>query len=176
MRCADAVTAVERDEARDAALEGLERALAQLRHDRFGLYGAPLRERLVDALPVPLTVRQYRLLRSVEEAGPGLRMAALADVMLTDAARATRMVDELQDRGLLFRAVDPADGRRRLVTLTAAGHEVLVAAQRLRGAFVAEVVAGWPAEDLAALGALLERFNDGVRRRPVQVGNGRGDG
>jgi DNA-binding MarR family transcriptional regulator len=64
--------------------------------------------------------RVKALLRLTE--GP-LSLTELADACQVDAPYATLIVDSLEQRGLVERRPDPADRRRRLVALTAAGEE-----------------------------------------------------
>jgi DNA-binding MarR family transcriptional regulator len=52
-----------------------------------------------------------------------LPMRDLAAVLLSDAAYITLIVDDLEERGLVLRAVNPADRRSKLVTLTPAGRD-----------------------------------------------------
>ncbi len=60
-------------------------------------------------------------------AGP-LSLSELAEAVNVDAPYATLIVDTLEQRGLVERSHDPADRRRKLVALTAAGE---AAAQRV---------------------------------------------
>jgi DNA-binding MarR family transcriptional regulator len=80
-------------------------------------------------------------LASVAKRGP-LRLAELAAIEAVSAPGATRIVAELETRGLVSRGVDPADGRAVLVTLTTAGAEAILRARAAR----ADVIAGLLAE------------------------------
>ena len=76
-------------------------------------------------LGVDLTMEQWVLLWRIYERGPcGQR--ALTDPLFDDRANITRMVERLETSGWVQRAVDPADGRRKLVSLTKAGHDRFV--------------------------------------------------
>jgi DNA-binding MarR family transcriptional regulator len=78
---------------------------------------------------------QSKVLRALGESGP-LGQHQLARLIDMDPRNAVPLVDSLAERGLLAREIDPADRRRRVLTLTARG-------QRL-------------ATDLASIGAELE--------------------
>jgi DNA-binding MarR family transcriptional regulator len=82
-------------------------------------------------------------------AGPG----ALADVLGVTKQAAARTVARLDELGYVERAVDPADARRQVVTLTAAGHDCLVRSERILG----ELRDGWVAEVGGRRVAGLER-------------------
>jgi len=56
--------------------------------------------------------------------GP-MSLSGLAEAVGVDAPYATLIVDSLEERGLVERQPDPADRRRKLVTLTQAGNEAI---------------------------------------------------
>ena len=51
----------------------------------------------------------------------GLRMQDLALRTVVSRTRVSRIVSELEERGLVDRAIDPSDGRASVVTITGAG-------------------------------------------------------
>jgi DNA-binding MarR family transcriptional regulator len=55
-------------------------------------------------------------------------LAAMRTRMVMHPATLGQLLDRLAERGLIIVSADPADRRRRLVALTAAGRELLVAA------------------------------------------------
>lgn len=99
---------------------------------------------------------QASLLRHLDE--PRL-MHELADAMGCDAGNVTGLVDRLEDRSLVERVPDPADRRRRVVTLTAAGRD---RRDRLRDALFTDPpgVQGLSADDRVQLRRLLHRLLD----------------
>jgi DNA-binding MarR family transcriptional regulator len=60
---------------------------------------------------------------------PVRTQAALADAIHADRSRIIRVLDDLQERGLIHRRPDPADRRVRLLALTAHGRQLRTAAQ-----------------------------------------------
>lgn len=62
----------------------------------------------------------YRLLAALEEFGPASQ-AALGRGTGIDRSDVTAALVELEERGLVQRAVNPADRRRNVVSITAAG-------------------------------------------------------
>jgi DNA-binding MarR family transcriptional regulator len=73
-----------------------------------------------------LTTSQADLLAPLLECEPvGLGLRALARLAGIAAPTATRMVDGLQERGLVTRRRDPDDGRAVLIALTAEGADAL---------------------------------------------------
>jgi DNA-binding MarR family transcriptional regulator len=71
----------------------------------------------------------------------------------------TRVVCQLEERGLVTRAADPTDGRSALITITPAGRALLATARTRKDAFLSERLDALPAADRATLeraAALLE--------------------
>jgi len=84
--------------------------------------------RFDDALrPFGLTNGQFSLLMSLNRPEPA-RMGGLAELLAVDRTTLTAALKPLQRRGLVEVARDPADARSRLLTLTAAGLDLLARA------------------------------------------------
>jgi len=88
--------------------------------------------------------------------GP-LPMRDLGAALTTDASYTTVMVDDLEERGLVVREVNPADRRSRLVRVTDAGREVAHTADSIQSAPPAALSA-LTDEELATLERLLRRL------------------
>ena len=74
-----------------------------------------------------LTANEYKTLMHLSEAQDHqLRMADLANATALSASRMTRLVDDLQARGLVSRRTSESDGRGNVALLTTAGLEKLV--------------------------------------------------
>ncbi|WP_436519622.1 MarR family winged helix-turn-helix transcriptional regulator [Actinoplanes sp. HUAS TT8] len=78
----------------------------------------------------------------------------MAAELVCDPPYATVIAGDLEARGLVRREPNPADGRSRLVTLTAAGHEAARRADQILGTPPPELLA-LPEEDLATLARIL---------------------
>jgi MarR family transcriptional regulator, temperature-dependent positive regulator of motility len=66
---------------------------------------------------------QFKVLQALSESGP-LGQHQLAELITIDPRNAVPLIDTLAERGLLAREVDPADRRRRVLTLTPAGQRL----------------------------------------------------
>ncbi|MGC4940654.1 MarR family winged helix-turn-helix transcriptional regulator [Kribbella sp. DT2] len=75
-----------------------------------------------------LTMWEYVVLVSIADE-PGLSQNELARKSRRDPTRLIRHLDELAERGLIVRDVDPADRRRRVVSLTDSGSALVRATQ-----------------------------------------------
>lgn len=89
--------------------------------------------------------------------GP-MSLSGLAEAVGVDAPYATLIVDSLEERGLVERQPDPADRRRKLVTLTAAGTKAIEKLVRIER----EPPPGFARLSAAELGTL-----EGLLRRVV---------
>ena len=102
-------------------------------------------------------------LASVVQHGP-LRPGDLSRLEVVTKPTMTRILTELEQRGLIAREADPRDGRAFMVSATDAGVAAVDAARNERTGIVAGLIAGLsPAEVDAIAGALeaLERIAKG---------------
>jgi DNA-binding MarR family transcriptional regulator len=77
----------------------------------------------------PLSANEYTTLMCLSEApGRELRMADLANAAALSASRMTRLVEDLQSRGLVTKRASADDGRGNIAKLTPAGFAKLKAA------------------------------------------------
>jgi DNA-binding MarR family transcriptional regulator len=92
--------------------------------------GQPTKQRLRDALDLGRGSGRVKSLIWLTE-GP-LSLSGLAEAIGVDAPYATLIVDSLEERGLVGRKPDPADRRRKLVTLTPAGRDAVAEVLRIQ--------------------------------------------
>ena len=100
---------------------------------------------------------RFRMLDALA-AEPGLGVTEIAQAIGVDQPRASRLVNESVDRGLIRRTPDPRDGRRSVVELSASGRAVLDAAHSNRRAAVADALAGFTPAEVETFAGLLWRF------------------
>ena len=104
---------------------------------------------------------------SLREWADGSSVDVLAEAMRVSHSRAVRVVDRLEAAGLARRESDPSDGRRALVWLERAGHELAERALDARSRVLLSAVAELDAPDVRdlerLLGALLDATIVNVR-------------
>jgi DNA-binding MarR family transcriptional regulator len=93
-------------------------------------------------------------LASVAKRGP-LRLAELAQLENVSAPGATRIVAELETRGLVTRSVDPDDGRAVRIEATPTGEDAILRARAARAEVIAELLDGMTPAELAKVEAAL---------------------
>jgi DNA-binding MarR family transcriptional regulator len=145
----------EHDQAdRREAAQAVERALSVLfgRARSFSLQVAA-------AVHPGLDTASYALLVHLYETGP-VRAAEIVERTGLDKSTVSRQIARLEELGLLERAVDSADGRARIVQLTATGHDRLEDVRTDRRKLLRQRLEDWSTEDMQTFSTLLERLNE----------------
>jgi len=96
---------------------------------------------------------------------PDLTPSQLAPGLGTDNAGITRLLDRLEGKGLVVRRTSPADRRAIVIQPTYAGRQLFPELMSAFREVVAQLLAGFDAEDLPALQSLLRRLLENVEVR-----------
>ncbi len=124
---------------------------------------------------VGISLPEQDLLSQLEKAGGQLKMVDLARIIYLSKAGITKMVDRLEDAGLLERRPSEADGRVTHARLTGKGKRRLAKSRQLLRAWVkANFGAHLSDDQLLALGGALERVLAGHGRWEGQMAHLRG--
>ena len=116
-----------------------------------------------------ITLRWYDALVHLEEAEDGLRMNVLAGRILFSNSGLTRVIDRMEEAGLVKRERPPDDRRVVKVFITPAGLETLHAARTVHRRGIQEhFIQHLDKPELAALAHALENVRDHVR--PLRPG------
>jgi DNA-binding MarR family transcriptional regulator len=118
-----------------------------------------------------LTLRWYDVLVQLEEAGGSCRMTDLAGRILASKSGLTRVVDRMEEAGLVQRERPRDDRRVILVAITPAGLEALEAARAVHRRGIDEhFVQQLSERDVAALERMFRKVSEHVRPlRPGRV-------
>ncbi|MBN3510421.1 MarR family winged helix-turn-helix transcriptional regulator [Mycolicibacterium nivoides] len=111
------------------------------------------RRAVIDRTGLPFS--RIRILKRL--AREPLTVKQLAYAATVDAPAATVAVNDLEERGLVVRAIDPANRRCKLVSLTDAGRALLARIDRVEDP-APEALAALDAGDLEALQAILRKI------------------
>jgi DNA-binding MarR family transcriptional regulator len=84
-----------------------------------------------------------------------IRLADLAQLEQVSAPSITRMVAELETRGLVARTTDPADGRAALIEVTEAGTDAVLLARSARAEVASELLMALDGDEIATIDAAL---------------------
>jgi DNA-binding MarR family transcriptional regulator len=102
----------------------------------------------------------YGLLLRLDETG-GARLTDLSAYLGVGKPSLSRQVRLLQKLGLVRRDGHPGDRRAAVLVLTDFGRERLAAVRKHRLRQLRDLLAPWPAADVAELGRLLRKLNQG---------------
>jgi DNA-binding MarR family transcriptional regulator len=114
-----------------------------------------LAERLSDE---GASVEQWRVLRTLAEAGEGTSMSELADKVQVPAPSLTRLVDSLVDRAQVYRRPSAHDGRRVDVHLSVTGRQLLTRLEAVAAAHEQGVAHRIGVQELKDALAALDRL------------------
>lgn len=104
---------------------------------------------------------RMRMLDALAEAAHPLSVSDLAAAIGVDQPRASRLVQQGVELGLVAREADPDDARRTRIALTAQGREI---AERMRGQrhqSVSQALEGFTEAERSELARLLTKLADG---------------
>jgi DNA-binding MarR family transcriptional regulator len=107
---------------------------------------------------------QWRVLIALARA-EGINQAGLAERLDVETITVGRMVDRLEEAGLVERRADPADRRAWRLFLTPRAHPILAELQAVAVGVRAEMLAGLSVEEEAALQGLLQRLRGNLDLR-----------
>jgi DNA-binding MarR family transcriptional regulator len=108
-----------------------------------------------------MRLKQFLLLGYVRDHN-AVSQQELETALLIDANGVVLLLNELEAAGFSVRRRDPADRRRHLVELTAAGRVALERAEKAREGIEGEILADFSPEDRAELVKLLRRVLEGL--------------
>ncbi len=112
-----------------------------------------------DHIWAPVSLNEYDILYSLEKVGCSLRATDLGKEVFLSQPTLSRTVDRLEERGLLVRGPDPADGRASLLTITEAGRAARAEVGRKHAlAIHKRLSAALDADELDTLSRLLNRI------------------
>jgi DNA-binding MarR family transcriptional regulator len=130
--------------------EAVERLIAVILRQRSSIGGTE---------PRPFSTTQVVALSAVADAG-SLRLGALADLLGTTDATASRTVDFLEGQGLVRRERDAGDRRGVHVAITDEGRAEIEKRRTRLAAMVGELLRGLPAADQRRFVDLLGELNE----------------
>lgn len=124
------------------------------------------RARLIGA-----TRAQWRTLIVVMR-NQGINQGGLADLLEVEPITLCRMIDRLEEAGLVERRRDPADRRAWLIHLTPKAGPVLEKVRGIADSLFEQVLDGVPDSDHTRLNATLERMRENLLAEPDEALHG----
>ncbi|MDR6971950.1 MarR family winged helix-turn-helix transcriptional regulator [Leifsonia shinshuensis] len=103
-------------------------------------------------------VRMLEALEAADAEGRSLSVSGIAAAIGVDQPRASRLVQEGVERGLVRRIPDPSDARRALIQLTTSGRALLGELRTHRRSSVETALAAFTPEEARTFAELFDRF------------------
>ena len=110
-----------------------------------------------------VTRAQWKVLLKVSRR-PGLRQNELADLLEVEPITLSRIVDRLQESGLVERQSDASDRRAWLLFVTAKAQPLVTRLQKVSDELTAEAFAGIDPEDIETTRRVLAHARDNASR------------
>jgi len=111
---------------------------------------------------------------SAVEAGPAgdseVTVGMVAERLSIDPSRASRIVADAVDKGLVRRVASQADARRIGLELTDTGKSHAAAIRAYKWSLFAQTLGEWPEEDLVTFARLFDRFSGWVAEARTKMG------
>jgi len=114
-----------------------------------------------------VTRAQWKVMFRLDRS-PGLRQVELADMLDIEPITLCRIIDRLEESGLVERRGDPTDRRAWLLYLADSARPLKAKLDALGDAMIAEAFAGIDPSDLEKMKVILARIRDNVGRGSVQ--------
>jgi DNA-binding MarR family transcriptional regulator len=116
------------------------------------------------AAGIDITIDQWLVLKTLQES-TDVTLQQVGVAVFKDFASITRIVQLLEQKGLLRRKPHPHDGRRSELVLTSAGKSVIRTVEPIAQANRRHALEGIDAEQLARLRAVLKRITENCDAR-----------
>jgi len=115
------------------------------------------------AVGMGVTRAQWKVLFRLERQ-PGLRQIELADMLDIEPITLSRIVDRLEEGGLVERVADPADRRAWRLHVTARAQPLIEKLRAVADEMIAEAFGGIDPKDIAITRAVLTRVRENAAR------------
>ena len=123
------------------------------------------------ARAIGVTRPQWRVLALLKRFD-GSTQVTVADMLDVEPITLGRMVDRMQDAGMVERRADPADRRRWRLHLTAEGEQKIEALRPTALALFDDAMAGLDEAQRLELEAMLNMVRANLTRKPLEVSHG----
>jgi DNA-binding MarR family transcriptional regulator len=124
-------------------------------------------------LGLPIDVADLDILAALEGCSTHAGEATVgfvAERLNVDPSRASRIVADAVDKGIVRRAASQSDSRRIVLELTDTGRAHAQAIRRYKWKIFADALGEWPEEDLVTFAKLFQRFSGWVAEAKEKAG------
>lgn len=124
-------------------------------------------------LELPIDVADLDILAALEGCSAHSGEATvgfIAERLNVDPSRASRIVADAVDKGIVRRAASQSDSRRIVLELTEAGRAHALAIRRYKWRVFADALGHWPEDDLVTFARLFQRFSNWMAEAKENAG------
>ncbi|RLD39256.1 MAG: hypothetical protein DRI74_01435 [Bacteroidetes bacterium] len=107
-----------------------------------------LKKRDIEQAEVILSIEQHAVLHILNERESDVILKEMADAMGKDKSAILRIIDVLEKKGLVRRAVDPKDRRKKYLMVTKKGEQVIEKFLEIEAELRTELKEGLTKEDM----------------------------
>ena len=138
---------------------------AHMGHIRRSMARRELGRMALRDLQLPVDLADLDIISSIES-GPGpdgeITVGLIAERLSIDPSRASRIVADAVDKGVIRRVASQSDARRIGLELTDLGREYTQAIRQYKWNAFAEALGAWPEEDLVTFARLFQKFSTAI--------------
>lgn len=117
-----------------------------------------------EARSIGITGQQWRVLAALAR-HPGIKQGQVADLMEVEPITLSRMIDRLQESGMVERRADPADRRAWCLHLTDQAIPLVEEMRAIANRLLDVALEGFSADEIASFADFVERFRSNLGPR-----------
>jgi DNA-binding MarR family transcriptional regulator len=117
-----------------------------------------------EARSIGITGQQWRVLAALAR-HPGIKQGQVADLMEVEPITLSRMIDRLQESGMVERRADPADRRAWCLHLTDQAIPLVEEMRAIANRLLEVALDGFKPEELTSFADFVERFRNNLAPR-----------
>ncbi|QJQ33004.1 MarR family transcriptional regulator [Sphingomonas lacunae] len=119
-----------------------------------------------EARSIGITGQQWRVLAALAR-HPGIKQGQAADLMEVEPITLSRMIDRLQESGMVERRADPADRRAWCLYLTDQAIPLVEDMRAIANRLLEVALEGFTTTELASFADFVDRFRNNVASRQI---------
>jgi MarR family transcriptional regulator for hemolysin len=105
-----------------------------------------------------ITREQFQLLKAISEKGEDVIQKDMADMMGKDKSTILRLIDSLEAKELVRRAINPIDKRKNYLMVTKKGEGVIKQYMKIYSKFINEIQQGLTEAELKTFYKVVDHF------------------
>jgi MarR family transcriptional regulator, transcriptional regulator for hemolysin len=113
---------------------------------------------------IKITVEQFHLLHAINLKADEVIQKDMAEILGKDKSAVLRLIDSLEEKGLVRRVADKNDRRKNYLMITKAGERVLIKYHKISTDLMADIQKGIPVADLSNLRRTVNQIKSNAEK------------